>query len=114
MSVHYLEIVTESVEETCAALAAIHDVEFGEPVADLGQARVATTQSGSLIGVRAPLAEHDRPITRPYLRVENIEDAITKAEAAGAQFAMKATDVPSFGKFAIYFLGGLQFGLWEV
>ena len=31
----------------------------------------------------------------------------------GAQFAMMPTEIPDRGTFAIYFHGGVQFGLWE-
>ena len=114
MQVQYLEIVTNAVEETITAMAAIHGASFGDPDPTLGNARIAALADGGRIAVRAPLAEHDQPIVRPYLRVDDIEAAITKAEAAGAEFAMKATPVPGQGTFAIYFLGGMQYGLWEV
>jgi len=114
MQIQYLEIVTENVEETCAALAALHGVTFGEPEAMLGHARVATMKDGGRIGVRAPMAEHETPIVRPYILVEDIEAAISAAEAAGAEFAMKATEMPGYGTFAIYFLGGVQYGLWQL
>ncbi|MEO0849791.1 MAG: hydroxylase [Pseudomonadota bacterium] len=114
MQVHYLEIVTEAVEDTIAAMAAMHGVTFGDPDPALGNARIAQMTDGGRIAVRAPLAEHDQPIVRHYFRVDNIDAATAKAEAAGAQFAMKATPVPGQGKFAIYFLGGMQFGLWEL
>ena len=38
---HYLEIVTPSVNETCDALEKAHGVTFGEPIAELGNARTA-------------------------------------------------------------------------
>ena len=37
MQVHYLEVVTPEVDATCAALAKLHDVTFGEPEAGLGK-----------------------------------------------------------------------------
>lgn len=114
MHVQYLEIVTHKVEATCAALAQLHGVTFGEPEPGLGGARVAALESGGRIGVRAPLAEHDLPIVRPYLLVDDIAAATAAAEAAGAEFAMTATEIPGHGTFAIYFLGGIQYGLWEL
>ena len=114
MQVQYLEIVTPDVEETCAALAKLHSVTFSEPEALLGNARIAAFKQAGRIGVRAPMAEHDKPIVRPYILVKDIEAASATAEAAGAEFAMKATEVPGHGKFAIYFLGGIQYGLWEL
>jgi len=39
---------------------------------------------------------------------------VKAAEEAGGEFAMYATEVPGHGKFAIYFQGGIQYGLWEL
>lgn len=114
MQIQYLEIVTPAVEETCKALAAHHSVTFGEPEAAFGNARIAMLASGGRIGVRAPLREDEEPVVRPYMLVNDIEAASTEAEAAGAEFAMRATEIPGGGKFAIYFLGGIEHGLWEL
>lgn len=113
MQVHYLEIVTPNVEETCTALAAQRGVTFSEPEAALGNARVAMLEGDGRIGVRAPMRDDEAPVVRPYMLVDDIEAASTAAEAAGGEFAMQATEIPGQGKFAIYFLGGIQHGLWE-
>jgi predicted enzyme related to lactoylglutathione lyase len=52
-------------------------------------------------------------VVRPYVLVDDIEAAVKAAEAAGGEFAMYATEVPGLCKFAIYFQGGIQYGLWE-
>lgn len=115
MTVQYLEIVTGDVEATCASLAAVHGVAFGDPIPMLGNARVAELSSGGRLGVRAPLSpDEGAPLVRPYLKVDNIEAAISEAQAAGAEFAMLATEIPGQGTFALYFLGGVQYGLWEL
>ena len=113
MQVQFLEIVTTDVDATCAAFEKLHGVSFSEPEAMLGNARVAALKGGGRISVRAPLADHDKPIVRPYMLVADIEASIAVAEAAGAEFAMKATEIPGQGTFAIYFLGGMQYGLWQ-
>ena len=113
MQIHYLEIVTPNVDETCAALAAQHGVSFSEPDAMLGNARTAMLAGGGQIGVRAPMRDDEDPVVRPYMLVDDIEAASKAAEEAGAQFAMTATEIPGQGKFAIYLLGGIQHGLWE-
>lgn len=113
MLVQYLEVVSSDVDATCSALAKVHGVTFGEPDAGLGNARTAALKGGGRIGVRAPMAEHDLPIVRPYVLVDDIEAAVKAAEAAGGEFAMRTTEIPGHGKFAIYFLAGTQFGLWE-
>jgi predicted enzyme related to lactoylglutathione lyase len=114
MQIYYLEILTPDVDKTCEALAAQHGVTFSEPEAMLGNARTAATEGGGRIGVRAPMRDDEEPVVRPYMRVKDIEAASVAAESAGAEFAMKATEIPGQGKFAIYFLGGIQYGLWEL
>lgn len=113
MGIHYLEIVTPDVAAQCAALERVHGFSFGPEVADLGQARVAKAADGSLIGVRAPLAEHEKPIVRTYLEVQDIEKAVKDAEAAGGVVAYPPTRQGDTGTWAIYFLGDIQHGLWQ-
>lgn len=113
MRIHYLEIVCPDVEAQCAALERVHGLSFGPPVADLGQARVAEAPDGNLIGVRAPLAEHEQPIVRTYLEVEDIARAVEEAEAAGAVIAYPPTQQGDTGTWAIYILDDVQLGLWQ-
>lgn len=114
MLVQYLEIVTPDVDATCAAFGRLHGVTFGEPVAAFGNGRTAALEGGGRIGVRGPMRADEEPVVRPYVLVEDIEDALEAAEAAGAEIAMTATEIPGHGTFAIYFLGGIQYGLWEL
>jgi len=113
MGVHYLEIVCRDVDQQCAALERVHELSFGPAVADLGAARVAEASDGSLVGVRAPLAEHEQPIVRTYLTVDDIERAVEDAEAAGAVIAYPPTQQGDTGTWAIYILGDVQMGLWQ-
>jgi predicted enzyme related to lactoylglutathione lyase len=112
-AVHYVEIVCRDVAAECAALERMLGVRFGEPVADLGQARVAKAAGGSLIGVRAPLAEHETPVTRTYFAVADIGQAIKNAEASGAIVAYPPTRQGDTGTWAICFIGDVQIGLWQ-
>jgi len=113
MQIQYLEIVTKELDETCAALEAVHGVTFGEPVAALGNARTATLAGGGKIGVRAPMRETETPVVRPYLLVDDIEGAVKAAEAKGATIAIPPMELPGQGTFAIYILGGIEHGLWK-
>ena len=113
MGVHYLEIVTEDVDATCALYARVHGLSFGQPDPDLGQARVATRADGSLVGIRKPLAAHETPIMRTYLAVDDIAKAAKEAEAAGALVAYPPTRQGQRGSFAIVIQGGVQHGLWQ-
>lgn len=113
MQVQYLEIVTPEVDATCAALAAQHGATFSDPVAMLGNARTAALTGGGRISVRGPMRPDEAPVVRPYLLVSDIEAAIAAADAAGAEFAMRATSIPGEGTFAIYMLGGIEHGIWQ-
>lgn len=112
LRVEYLEIVTPSVEETCDALAKAHGVTFGEPVAELANARTAELRGGGRIGVRAPMGP-EAPVVRPYVLVDDIHAAIKAAEAAGAEVLMPPTETPGLCTFAIYYLGNVEHGLWQ-
>ncbi|MGH1366004.1 MAG: VOC family protein [Calditrichia bacterium] len=113
MQVHYVEIVTSDVANTCAALEKVHGLKFGDEVADLGNARVSKATNGSSVGVRAPLADHETPIVRTYYAVDDISKTVSDAEAAGAIVAYPPTKQGDTGTWAIYILHGIQYGLWQ-
>lgn len=113
MKVHYVEVVCKSVEKQCKTLERVHGLKFGDPNPALGQARVAETPDGSLIGIRAPLAEHEQPITRTYFAVEDLAKAVKDAEAEGAMIAYPPTKQGDTGTWAIYILDDTQYGLWQ-
>ncbi len=52
---------------------------------------------GTRIRVRGPLADHDRPIVRTYLEVEDMARAVQEAETAGAVFAHPPTQQGATG-----------------
>ena len=110
---HYLEIVTPSVNETCDALAKAHGVTFGEPIAEFGNARTGKLENGGPIGVRAPMRATETPVVRPYLLVDDIKAAVKAAETAGAVVALPPMEIPGQGTFSIYILGGIEHGLWQ-
>jgi len=114
LKVHYLEIVTPSVNETCDALAQAHGVVFSEPIAEFGNARTADLGDGGRIGVRAPMRDTEEPVVRPYLLVDDIEAAVKAAETAGAKVAMPPMEIPGGGTFSIYILGGIEHGFWQL
>ncbi len=114
MVIHYLEIVTPDVQETCDALEKMHGVTFGEPAPALGTARTAELKDGGRLAVRTPLRPDEDPVVRPYLLVEDIQAAVETAEAAGAEVAMPPMEIPGHGMFAIYIQGGIEYGLWQL
>ena len=91
----------------------MHGLSFGPPDPDLGHARVATQADGTLVGIRNPLAAHEQPIMRAYLAVEDIEQAIKKAEESGATIAYPPTRQGNHGTFAIVIQGDAEHGLWQ-
>jgi predicted enzyme related to lactoylglutathione lyase len=46
--------------------------------------------------------------------VKDIEAAVAAVEAAGGEIAHPPFELPGRGKFAIYFQGGIQHGLWQL
>jgi predicted enzyme related to lactoylglutathione lyase len=113
MAVHYLEIVSNDVDTLTGLYQRMHGLSFGPPDPDLGQARVATRADGTLVGIRKPLAAHEQPIMRTYLAVEDIQQAVKKAEAHGATIAYPPTRQGKRGTFAIVIQGVVEHGLWQ-
>ena len=109
MRVHYLEIVTPDVEAVCASYGG----DFGPPVPALGGARTRPLAEGGRVGVRAPMHPSEAPVVRPYVLVDDIEAAVARAVAAGAEVAHPPLALPGEGTFAITMLGGLQQGWWQ-
>jgi uncharacterized protein len=114
MQVQYLEIVTKDVDAVCAAYGAATGAQFGKPDAGLGNARTAPLPGGGLVGVRAPLRQTEEPVVRPYLLVDDIEAAVAAAVDAGGKLAHPPMEIPGHGTFAIYILGGVDHGLWQL
>ena len=113
VAVHYLEIVSTDVDTLTALYQRVHGLSFGPPDPDLGQARVASRADGTLVGIRKPLAGHEQPIMRTYLAVDDIQQAVKKAEESGATIAYPPTRQGQRGTFAIVIQGDLQHGLWQ-
>jgi predicted enzyme related to lactoylglutathione lyase len=113
MAVHYLEIVSNEVDALAGLYQHTHGLSFGPPDPDLGQARVATQADGALVGIRAPLAAHEQLIMRTYFAVENIQQAVKKAEESGATIAYPPTRQGDQGTFAIVIQGDVEHGLWQ-
>jgi len=114
MQVQYLEIVTKDVDGVCAAYSAACGAQFGEPVAELGNARTSTLVGGGLIGVRAPLRGNEDPVVRPYWLVKDIEAAVAAIVQAGGEVAVPPMEIPGRGTFAIYLQAGNDHGLWQL
>ena len=114
MQAHYVEIVTPDVDATCAAYAAVNRVQFGDPDPVLGNARTVALPGGGTLGVRAPLGDDEAPVVRPYWLVEDLDAAVRLAEGAGALIALPRMELSGRGTIAIYILGGVQHGLWQL
>lgn len=113
INVYYLEYVTTEADATVEMLAAAHGVEFTPPIAELGGSRVAQLAGGASVGVRAPMHGGEKPVTRAYLLVDDLQAAIKTATDAGGQVMVPPMAIEGFGKFALYQLGGVEHGLWE-
>ncbi len=114
MKVQYLEIVSPDAEAICASYQQMLGLEFGEPNAGFGNARIADLPTGGMLGVRAPLREDEGPVVRPYYLVEDIDASVAKAAEAGAEIAMPPMEMPGHGKFAVFIHGGIEQGFWQL
>lgn len=112
---HYLEIVTPDVDVVCALYGASCGVSFEAGNPHLGQARVGRLPGGSRLGVRAPLRDDEGPLTRVYLRVDDLDAATAAARDAGAMVALDGVDLGGdHGRISIVIAGGVEHGLWQV
>lgn len=113
-AVHYLEIVTPDVEAARHLYSMAYGWEFHAMTPELGNAVVASLPGGSLCGIRAPMHEEEKPIVRTYLRVADVDAAAAEAARLGAEIALEPVELPGHGRIAIYMLGGVQQGLWQI
>ncbi|PMN87508.1 VOC family protein [Enterovibrio norvegicus] len=114
MKVQYLEIVSPDVESVCTAYELAQNISFGDPDEMLGGARTSVLADGSIIGVRAPLRDSETPVVRPYWLVEDIEKAVKHVEDQGGEIAVPPLEIPGKGTFAIYILGSIEHGFWQL
>jgi predicted enzyme related to lactoylglutathione lyase len=114
MQIHYLEIVTTDVDASCGLYSAIHGVTFGDADPNLGGARTIKIPNGGMIGIRAPMHDGEKSVTRAYSLVKDIEAAVIAAKEAGAEIAVPPMQIPGHGTCAIYFQGGIEAGLWQL
>lgn len=114
MQIQYLEIVTAEVDALCKQYSAVYGITFGEPVAELGNARTAKLNSGGLVGIRGPLRDTETPVIRPYVLVENLKEAVAAAADAGAEIAIPSMKIPGQGTIAVVIQGGIESGLWQL
>jgi predicted enzyme related to lactoylglutathione lyase len=108
-----LEIVSNDVDAVAELYQRMHGLAFGPPDSDLGRARVATQADGALVGIRKPLATHEKPIMRTYVAVEDIQQTLKEAGESGAAIAYPPARQGNQGTFAIVIHGDLEHGLWQ-
>lgn len=114
MQVHYLEVVTADVGGACEKYSAATGVAFGKADPGLGGARTAPMADGGIMGIRAPMHDGEKAVTRAYLQVDDIAAAVDAVENAGGMIAVPPMDIPNHGKCAIFMMDGIEAGLWEV
>jgi predicted enzyme related to lactoylglutathione lyase len=114
MNIHYLEIVTNDVDREVKLFETAQQLEFGEPVPELGGARIAAAPMGGSIAVRSPLRDTEMPVVRPYFLTETIAQTVDALDKQGAEIALPPTQIEGRGTFAIYIVGGIEYGLWQI
>ena len=113
-AVCFLEIVTTEVERTCEWYTSQHGWQFGGPRMEFGGSQVATKEDGSLVSIRAPMSEQEQPTIRMYVRVDDLATAVAGLTDQGADVLLAKMEIPGQGYIAIYELGGIQHGLWQL
>ena len=114
MQIHYLEVVTKDVDETCDLYSAIHGVTFGDSDPSLGGARTCSLAGSGMLGVRAPMHDAEKSVSRAYVLVDDIKAAVEAAEKAGATIAVPPMPIPGHGTCAIYVQDGIEAGFWQL
>ena len=113
-TVYYLEIVTADVPATTEFYSKAYGWDFEGEAHELGFARVAKLPDGSLCGIRAPIHDQESAIVRTYLQVADIDSAVKRAAELGAMIALEPMTIAGRGKIAIYVIGGIEQGIWQV
>ena len=60
------------------------------------------------------MRDSELPVVRPYFAVENVATTLSMIEASGGQIAVPAIELPGEGFCAIYLLGGIDHGIWQM
>ncbi len=113
-TIHYLEIVTPDVKAMCDLYTNSFGWNFQPEIPELGNARVAKLKNGLQIGIRAPMQPTEKPTTRIYLRVSDLAASVEKVTQQGAKILLERMEIPGHGIIAIYEIGGIECGLWQV
>ena len=114
MKIHYLEIVTFDIDGICRTYDTAHNVSFTQADDSLGGARTCTLPDGSIVGVRGTLSDSEAPVIRPYWLVGDIEAAVKEVENQGAKILHPPLEISGKGTFAIYSVGSIQQGFWQL
>lgn len=114
MDIHFLEIVSNDVDREIAVFETSQGLSFGGPVAELGGARIADAPGGGTISVRAPMHDAEEAVARPYFITETLNETVDALRALGVEIAVPPMEIPGRGTIAIYFVDGIQYGLWQV
>lgn len=112
--IHYLELVATDPQATRDFYAAAFGLTFSAATPELGGAYFATLPTGSLLGIRGSMHAMETPVVRNYLRVDDVRAAVEQAEALGATIALGPTEIAGRGEIAIYLIGGIEQGVWQL
>lgn len=115
MKIHYIEIVTPEVEPIVEKYSALYNVEFKEGDPMLGGARTIKLDNGGMMGIRPPMHDKEKSVTRNYVLVKDIEASVNKAKELGAEIAVPPMEIPGHGHCAIIIHdGGQESGFWQL
>jgi predicted enzyme related to lactoylglutathione lyase len=60
------------------------------------------------------MSDQERPLVRTYLRVADVDAAVKRAAQLGAIIALERMEIAGRGTIAIYVIGGIEQGIWQV
>ena len=66
------------------------------------------------MGIRAPMHDQEKSVTRNYVLVKDIEASVEKAKEVGALIAVPPMEIPGHGKCAIIIHDGQESGFWQL
>ena len=110
---HYLEVVATDALAARDYYTEAHGWHFQE-APELGGAWIADMPGGSLCGIREPMHASEKPVVRTYLRVADVRAAVADAKRHGAEIMLEHMDIPGRGQIAIFGIGGIEQGVWQV
>ncbi len=110
----YIEVVSADVAMTRRYYEESHGWVFADADPVLGGAVIATLPNGARAAIRASMSEEEKPLTRTYVRVPDLDAAVARLGPLGSDVLLPEMVLPGHGRIAIHRVGGVEHGIWEL